>query len=280
MNRSEFHDKCVLTPDYYATWTYNNLCETTLRENIYNQNGTINLEGMNWAQGEMQTVISNTLSTIQPIGSADPFQGYLYNICMEMPQACELGLNSVCSKYTRDSTATNSLIVDFCGCHMTSSTYAKYNAYSLGKECDPLCARQLTIPYVLPNGIVKTCANTICIIDGITLDLTNSSVGDINFYQACGACTGAEFCKCTITDVSIQQVESELGDINLGEYCTGSLSCYRQTETGSAIEVDCSTNEAIEEETDNTILWIMLGIFLFIVIVLGLALVFGVLFKK
>lgn len=281
--RSLFKSVCSdPTPDkYYDVWSSgDDFCGTMIRDNL------LTPEGLSWAQTSMNSVIQKWFTStegIQPISRAEPFQDYLYNFCSENPSACDIGLSNVCSGYSREGASGNSKIADFCGCHMIPSVYALYsNQYAIGKECDPLCARTTTIPFTNQNGIIQECTSNICIIDDVTLHLTNSSVGNINFYQACGGCSGSASCQCTISGLSLETVEAGLGDINLEQYCQGSLTCYRQDPNnpgGPAIPVDCSEpddyippSETKPSKPLNTLIIVIISIVIGIIVILGIIL--------
>ena len=285
---------CVdVDPDvYYNVWnSSDDFCAKTLKGNVYLPSGEINPEGTEWAQDAMSTVINryfNAQGGIKPVGSVDRFQEYLHQLCLDVPQACNEGLNTLCAKYTRESASGNGNIADFCGCHMIPSTYAVYaNQYAIGKECDPLCARTTTVPFTNADGIVQDCKSNICIIDDVTLNLTNTSVGDINFKQACGGCTGTASCQCSISGLSLTTAEAELGNIDLEQYCQSGVTCYRANPTDPnlpAVEVDCDlpddyvppppeeNPEPISEEIRLALI-IILAVFFGIVVILSLILI-------
>jgi len=287
--RELFHQECVNigVVRYYDTWNDDPFCSSVIEDNIYNDNGTINVDGMKWAQSQMDELFYNYLTEyganpegkLQPLGRAEPFQDYLYGLCMDLPQACETALNRWCSEYDRTTVGP---LANFCGCHLLPFVYAPYsNQYAIEKDCDPLCARLTTIPYVNENGIIQICHSNICIIDDVTLTLVDTDVGDINFIQACGGCTGTATCRCSISDVTLGAVESTLGDINLSEQCLGGLTCYQTGVNGEPIRVDCDTNTPITEDEavnqamaeNRKIVLIMLVVFISLLVILGLILI-------
>lgn len=298
--REMFQAQCIDSDPntYYKTWTNNGLCEGMVSKNLYNPNGTINIPGMQYIQSQLRILIDRFFAYqggIKPIGSADKFQQYLYELCLNNPQACTTGLSDLCSQYTRESLEGSPNTADFCGCHMIASAYAVYaNQYGVGKECDPLCSRSSTIPSTNVNGIINSCTSNICIIDEVTLNFVNSDVGDINFAQACGGCTNNATCNCTIADLSLTTVEVELGDVNLNNYCQGSVACYRtnpEDPNGPAIEVDCSypdeylppseTSPGNPVEIQNpAVAYTIIGIIGLVVLIAGILIVFVALKPK
>lgn len=249
--RGLFEEECVQIPltQYYEKWAQDSFCQSVIKENVY-LNEKVDLEGTDWAQGQMERVFDRFFESqggIQTVGKADPFQDYLYGFCLDTPQACETALNTWCSSYTRES--ANETIINLCGCHLPASDYARYaNQYAIDKSCDSLCARDTTVPYVNKDGITQLCTADICIIDDITISLVSTTIGSVNFAQACGGCTGN--CRCSISNVSLSVVESELGDVNLEQECLGSLTCYESGPNNEPIEVNCETNvPVLNEET-------------------------------
>lgn len=50
---------------------------------------------------------------------------------------------------------------------------------------------------------IQQCVFDLCVIVNITIEATNSSVGDITFNQRCPFCGGASNCRCVISDINI-----------------------------------------------------------------------------
>ncbi len=289
--RKKFLAMCVhIDPKQYSSaWnTTDQFCSRMIEGNIFTRTGDINPEGLSWAQGEMKTVLSNFFSSqegIRPVGTAQSFQEYLYRFCSDTPQACETGLTSICSEYSREAASGNPNVVNFCGCHMIPSVYAVYaNQYAIGKECDPLCARTSTVPFSNSQGQIQSCQSSICIIDDVTLNLTDTDVGNINFYQACGGCSGSASCRCSISGITITAAEAELGEIDFNQVCTGEITCYLpnpDNPEGPDIRVDCGTEQPVPpseterevEESTRTALIVILSALGLLVIVLGFVLI-------
>jgi hypothetical protein len=259
--RTLFSDTCGQTATpidsvYMQYWdTPDEYCEKTLSGNVQNQNGILNPEGIRWSQSQMSNVLNayfDNVGGIQPPGREGSFQNELYAICMKYPSACDIGLKQVCGNYTRLDAEANVNIGRFCGCHLNSTAYTQYeDQFGIPFNCDPVCSRLDTIPSVNNDYTTSLCEGAICIIDDITLSLVDSSVsGDVNFYQACGGCTGSESCTCIISGVDIIAVESGLGGVNLEQVCGSEPKCYTadtEDPTGPAIPVSCETGEIVPE---------------------------------
>lgn len=251
--RTLFANECVQqTSDsaYTEQWTKDSFCTDMVAKNSRLPSGEVNRSGLSWLTPEMRRLLNNYFQDgILREGIGGTFQDIIYKVCKEYPEACDLGLYDVCGTYTRDSALGNTNIVNICGCHMNNSVYALYNdLYGVSKQCDPLCNRTTTIQETV-NYEVQLCLSSLCIIDDVTINLVESSVGNINFTQACGGCASTSSqCNCIISGISIDSAESELGNINLEQYCTGSLKCYAPNPAdpyGPAIEVPCSESSTV-----------------------------------
>lgn len=268
--RQTFTDICInqtTDEEYHQAWTDNNFCQYMVEQNTYTSPGVPNTSGLAWLQPQIQILFQRYfINGILRQGTAGQFQEDIYRICRDNPAACRTALNQTCSQYSRQSAEGNTAIVNFCGCHMEDSVYAVYeNLYAVGKLCDPLCARGSTIQTTDVFGYTQLCQSSVCIIDDVSITLTESNVGNINFTQACGGCVGNTQCQCIISDVNIDAVESELGNISLEQYCTGNLTCYTQ----SAVQVPCVSEEPTsgpKEETNVLAYTTILVIFILIVL--------------
>lgn len=241
--RKIFEDVCVqnnIEDEYYSSWNNSLFCKGMVAIN------TENPEDLPWIRDRMRFIFRNYFKNgIQGSGIAGNFQNTLYNVCSQNPSACTEALIEECSKYNRESASGNREIVNFCGCYLPNSEYALYeNLYGIPKNCDPLCSRYGTIQETaISNGNEIICNGNLCIIDDVTISLTNSTNGNINFTQACGGCNGTTKCSCSISGVDITVVESTMGDINLNQYCRGGVNCYTTDEFGNNKKIPCSEGE-------------------------------------
>ena len=157
-------------------------------------------------------------------------------------------LNQFCAGYTREDLSANPNLAKLCGCFMSDEEYDKYTG-SFGVEpiCDPACVIQSTVKPRDPASLFDTlsCAQTICVIDDVTISvLGQTTTGDINFAQACTACSGNSGCTCSISDVSITAVESTIGNVNFDQNCGGPPTCFQRDASGIPQEVECSALES------------------------------------
>lgn len=286
--KSIFEDDCVQNNgdvEYYRAWNDSQFCKGMVAVN------TQNPEDLPWIRDRMRAIFRNYFKNgIQGAGLAGSFQSTLYSVCSQYPSACSEALIEECSKYNRESASGNREIVNFCGCHLPNSEYAIYeNLYGIPKNCDPLCSRYGTIQETaLSNGNEIICNGNLCIIDDVTITLTNSTNGNINFTQACGGCNGTTRCSCSISGVDITVVESTMGDINLRQFCRGGVNCYEIDESGNNKKIPCSESdeyiptpeesEQILKQKQETIrrrntLIIFVGIIIAIIIILSILIV-------
>ena len=270
--RDRFNTVCVNSStsleEMNKIWTRSSFCPDMITSNTEDPSGLINQNNLSWAQNAMANTFSKFLfftdGEIKQPGLESDFQRYLYNFCLENPAACQVGLNASCNGYTNLQTSTNSNIANMCGCHLNNVNYQVYeNLYGVPRQCTPVCARAFTVPSVDTLGSVQSCEGTICIIDNVTFQLSNSNVGDINFFQSCGSCSasGSANCFCSISGVNLQTAESRLGGVDLIQRCQGSLRCYRDNPNDPnlpAVEVSCDapndhvpTQQEINQSLEN-----------------------------
>lgn len=213
----------------------------------------------------------------------DPFIDEIVKICRENPGACDAVLTAKCSDTVRDDLSNNVNLANLCGCFMPDVQYAKYSQFGIERVCDPVCTIGTSVKPLDTTtsnpAQFQRCKQSICVIDNVMIDiLAQSSVGDINFSQACGNCSddGNASCRCYITDINISSINSKVGDINFDQACGGTPLCYKSpTEPGAPlIEVDCITGDTVNKSGgksgnyNSAPLWIALGVLLFIIILI------------
>ena len=306
--RAVFSNVCIANnstdANFVQAWQNGN-CATFITESLTTP------ESVTWAQSAMAEVFQKYFSSgsssssgggsqegIAPPGQSGSFQTYLYNFCSANPTACQVGLNNTCAQYQRTDATGNINIVNFCGCHMSSSVYALYqNKFGIDRACDPLCARMGVIPNTDSAGNVSKCAGNVCIIDDVTVTLDQSTAGNFNFSQSCGGCEGNVNCNCTISGVDINAIEAKLGNISLNQVCQGKLNCFQvdpNNPNSPGVQVPCDSSNTgggsnntgggnstpgVDPNTANTnafvALTIILIIFLFIVLLMYFARKYG-----
>jgi hypothetical protein len=225
------------------------------------------------------TITDDVLST-----GYNNFQNTLLDLCIDptLPGICNRWLQGYCNGltgclingtgcpgYTRDQVNNSPTLINFCGCYTPPDpTYLQYTLGSPGcligtgctagctagntgctgqPSCDPLCHRALTSQQAYqPTGTIITCPQSICVIDDVTINITQSTVpGGINFNTVCSGCGGAsggDGCLCIVSGVNISSTMSNIGiGTNFNQFCGGSSVCIVEDSSGNIIsEGDCT----------------------------------------
>ena len=221
-----------------------------------------------------------------------PFLSWLFSVCSAYPSLCSSGpgssgvgnrfLDNVCSTVTGDQIKTNPELLKWCGCYMPDSEYTVYGNITdsvISRECTPYCNAAGVIPSFDPaTGSIKTCQQSLCVIDDVTLTIAKSRVnGPINFNNICTSCSPdsgngvnsnlvsnsnngnantdsesnstinvSSSCQCIINNFNLTTIGATIdGGINISQACNGNAKCFR-TETVNGVqqtqEVDCHSN--------------------------------------
>lgn len=247
--------------DYNRAWFQSTqpFCTTVARQNIYTPNGDFIDENIPFIQHQMLTVFSRAF----PNGFSEPGNTFQQNIqvfCKDNPEACAPALTKMCSEYTVTELSTQPNIAKLCGCYLPPVQYARsQNLYGLPRQCQPICNTGNTVRYVNPQTYQQEiCTSSTCIIDNITVNLLNSTAGNINLTQFCSSCGISTPCSCRISNVNITAVDAALKNITLDQKCGSNVECFAANPNdlnGPAIKVDCVTGES-EQNTSTPILLI------------------------
>jgi hypothetical protein len=165
---------------------------------------------------------------------------------------------------------------------MPDSEYTVYGNITdsvISRECTPYCNAAGVIPSFDPaTGSIKTCQQSLCVIDDVTLTIAKSRVnGPINFNNICTSCSPdsgngvnsnlvsnsnngnantdsesnstinvSSSCQCIINNFNLTTIGATIdGGINISQACNGNAKCFR-TETVNGVqqtqEVDCHSN--------------------------------------
>jgi len=176
---------------------------------------------------------------------------------------CDEILQYWCQEFDRDDLLADSTLMNICGCSLlpssgSPSSYDKpktkwigedgqiqtwrdttgppqpqspyYINSTTGDNCDPLCVNSKI------NQCVGVCQGTFCIIDDVTVNIINSSGGDINLQQICTNC-GDSGCQCYIGDVDVNNINSDT-QVQMETICD---ACYSFTDNNlsTAVQVNC-----------------------------------------
>jgi hypothetical protein len=176
-----------------------------------------------------QSLIKNLLGE-KPITALSTQEGEkLVELCNTYPGACQPSLNESCQIYKAESLTPGSTLQKLCGCHLPDSEYSKYADLLQNQvhQCAPVCQLPGTVFWATQdskgNWTIENCTQDYCIIDDVTIDLINSSAGNINLSQACSNCSGGQ-CVCVLNDVDIKAVDSSIGDVEMNQVCKS--GCY------------------------------------------------------
>lgn len=213
----------------------------------------INAEGYFWGQRLISAAMAQyteqgfQLGTLPGFPGYNPWQDFIYStVCCPYPGLCQDGLNTVCATQTSQRISLNPAVAQWCGCHLPEGEYQSYSTlYNIPPQCTPMCNRAGTIPIVGINGDAINCTQNICLIDGVTVNLVNSQVGNgLNFNQICGNCVNSQ-CSCVVSNTTVDIINSTIGGnlVPIAEGC-GSFTCSQTNpgNTGPAIiPVACGT---------------------------------------
>ena len=211
------------------------------------------------------------------------FQYLLVDMCntAQNGQRCKEPLEILCQGYTREDMA-NPVVRSMCGCYLPSTEYVS----GIPRSCDTICSKSGTIKYYSSSSsqVPETCSTNVCIIDNVTINIQNSSAGDITFSQVCPLCSPTEQCRCIIDNINIIVEESSIGQASITQNCaSGITTCYAYNENNERVEVSCddyfgelSTNPSVYEQLTSyyrSTGWILLiaGIAVLILFILGLS---------
>lgn len=168
------------------------------------------------------------------------FQYLISQLCGVSPDlpaigntSCTVPLNKLCQNYKR-SDLENPILRKVCGCHLQSSEYLN-NA----PQCDPICSGLDTIK-LFNTDVPVRCSENLCVIDDITLNIQNSTVGQLTFNEVCTSCTSSSGCKCIFGDINVITTNSQIQGIDFTKECNGGAVCYTKNQDGTSSEVDCT----------------------------------------
>jgi hypothetical protein len=200
----------------------------------------INAEGFPKAQALIAKVFEQynkqgfSVGALPGTPGFNPFQDFLYcNVCGRYPGLCQTGLKSICQQYTAQRLTFNPPAANWCGCFLPDGEYAKYvNRYQISKECTPMCNRAGTIPVTDGSGQAIPCKQQVCLIDDLTINLVNTTVGGaVNIGQVCASCqngsSGSAQCNCIIENNTIDAVQARIGGNVVVSQACGSTVCTR-----------------------------------------------------
>ena len=190
------------------------------------------------------------------------------NVCQTTPGLCTNALSAYCVNVTSETLVRNPNLLPWCGCYMSPENYDKYtNLYGISRECTPTCNMAGAIPLASNDGnSYKTCTQNRCIIDDISINIINSTVGNesggINFSQMCNSCSvggNSGTCNCTITGGNFDIINSKTGNLSVSQQCSSDSICYKEQTDAQGVtstirtpcvgSTDINPYLSLEEET-------------------------------
>jgi hypothetical protein len=175
-------------------------------------------------------------------------QNKLTNACSNVVGGCQSVQEYMCRGCNRGEIASTDVLRGLCGCYPPPLDPSVYHLTTLESfpECDPLCVLN-SADKILDHdtGKVRTCESQVCVIDNISLNAVNSTIGNPTLGQYCQGCsfgTGPP-CKC-IFDASVPAAAEILGISGPGKFeqsCPGAICLEIDTKTNTSTVVECST---------------------------------------
>lgn len=226
----------------------------------------IDAHGYYWSQDLISAAVQRyqeqgfTIGTMPGFQGFHPFQDFLYdNVCCPYAGLCQSMLRNEGEGKNMQQLSGNPELTKWFGCYLPTSEYQDYSVkYNIQPACTPVCNRISTIPEVGINGQPQECKQSVCIIDNVTADLINSTIGGgVEVDQVCSGCTGGS-CTCMVTDVTIDIDNSTVNGmlVPVAEVC-GSYTCQQTNPSAvgpATITIPCTSNgpqnpyQAIEDQ--------------------------------
>lgn len=243
-----------------SVWGAGSTCGNVFSQSFYNSQGVYNSNLFQQYQNRMQNVIYRYFST-NPFNpspyTSSVVEDNILNTCFTVPGICANSESQMCKTCTDDKISTSTNLINFCGCYTVNS-----QNLNLSPECSYTCT--LDDASKLRNivtGNVLECNQTVCVINDVTINATNTSLQNINFNQICNQCIAGQ-CSCFI-DVSIPNIISQLGisGPTFNQKCPSS-QCYTvDNKTGAIVQEDCAKYTQIAYVTPiGTGIWWILGV--------------------
>lgn len=230
---------------------------------------------LNSAFGEDLSGFNDTVNT--------GLQETLLKACKDVPGACDAYLcNKLCPSFSYGFLSNNPAVTDWCGCYITPD-----NADTLfenitpnqvtpddergANPCYPLCHRIETIPlFSIEDGSEYECSTSVCVIDNVTINAVNSSVGNVNITQICPSCSPDRLCECIISSNDLPNTFEELGiSASYSSYCGENGQCYVLNPDNSLTPVNC-TDYLTNKSSNLTWIYILISLIGVFVILLAI----------
>lgn len=168
-----------------------------------------------------------------------------------VPGVCDTFLNDYCDQFSRQDLVTGQEVNrSWCGCYVPPDPsilpYANQlvsplpscpNDPNPGAACDPLCRASTAVKKsCLESGQLYTCPQNVCVINNVSIDVSNSEAGTVNINTLCSGCD--EGCLCIV------DVDSNDPNLDINQVC-GSQSICIQTINEETQVVTCQSSSNI-----------------------------------
>lgn len=269
---------------------------TSACDNFLNVQNSLNSKCKDSAGKEVdcaKSLVYNAISQFYSVHSPTedhPFIPKSIELCKQYPGLCDPILNAnrggTCRQLTKDKLnpelykgrtydpdGTNTL--KLCGCFLKDDNYVLQGNANVA--CNGICSFPGTIPRSDGSGKPIQCSTDTCVLDNISVNVMNSSVGSVNLRQYCGQCTTDKPCQCYFNDVQIR-------DINSGVQSQINTNCnlcyhYNSDDPTKTVPIECGmvgppppTPPSPPSPSKNGYKWLLIVV---IVIVILLVLGFG-----
>jgi len=280
--------RCYGTDGYFSNpskWQKNGECYTLLNQIPTTDINYVYLKV--FMQDIFKQYYDNNCRIVSNIDSLNynPVQQELYNSCRTFDNVCQFGLGgnpwiinsfNYCQKPDVIPSVsvlnTNPQLAYFCSCYLNPISYIP----TIPIECDSLCGLTQSIKlYDIDNNKIQ-CQNNVCSISDITLNITESTTGEINFQQVCGGVCGEVSCsKCFLNNINVDILNSKTGDIRFTQNCGGTndataFECW-ESKNGKYVAVPCSEStggNAINNIDTKYLIYIILSSIVFLIIII------------
>lgn len=276
MSAAELALKCSsLTGNSLFSFWANNNCPNAYAAIINSSPGyTYNQQNTSLVILLVNELFGNYLSTNKITNDVtdpkyNPFQNVLENLCTDpsLPGVCS-DFQSVFCSVPRSQVSTSPVLTNFCGCIIPPDpTYMKYTNNA---SCDPLCRRAETSQKAdITTGNLITCPEDVCVIDDITINISNSQVkGGINITSFCPSCNGS--CSCIVSGINVSKTLSDVGvgSTNIDQFCSGSSVCITQDTNGNITNTQSCSQAASKIPIPGSTVSLTIGIVVILIIFL------------
>lgn len=204
--------------------------------------------------------------------SVGTIENNMLNVCSDYPGSCQIIQGQMCTNCDNQEISQSYELTRFCGCFSSTPV-----AQGLSPECQPLCSMGNSIKLVDKNAVPLECNETICVIDNVSVQASNTSFNNSSITQVCGNCAISGGCKCFI-ESSIENLAYQLGITGTGNtfrtYCTDSECFVIDEATQETREVSCAsfnrTVSTLDEINIPKIVWVIFGVIIFLGVIIVL----------